>query len=192
MRTRGRKLSFTAIALSALSTVILMGCATTIPAHPRGVAHASTLRDLSGLAWVEDDLFIGVHDTKRNAEKYSWPRVSLVRLPKSEIEGVTWQSLDLKFPGPDGPSSDLESASRIPGGKGFLFAESGQAGEGARRIFFAVYSNGALNIESQVTWPVPIENVEATEVCQVGRQLVFLYAERAEGLPATKLRLAVE
>ena len=96
------------------------------------------MADLSGLAWVEDDLFIGVHDTKRNAEKYHWPRVSLGRFPKSEMEGVTWQSLDLKFPGPEGPSSDLESAGRIPGGKGFLFAESGQAGEGARRIFFAV------------------------------------------------------
>jgi hypothetical protein len=148
------------------------------------------LPDLSGLAWVEDDLFIGVHDAKRNLEKYNWPRISLVRLPKSAIEGVTWQSLDVKFPGPEGPSSDLESASRIPGGKGFLFAESGQEGEAARRIFFAVYSNGTLNIESQVAWPVPIENVEATEVCQVGQQLVFLYAERAEGLPSTKLRWA--
>ncbi len=185
--TRGMKLSFVVI---ALSTAMLMGCATTIPAHPQGVARASTLPDLSGLAWVEDDLFIGVHDAKRNSEKYYWPRISLVRLPKSELEGVTWQSLDLKFPGPEGPSSDLESASRIPGGKGFLFAESGQEGEGARRIFFAVYRSGTLNIESQVTWSVPVENVEATEVCQVGRQLVFLYAERAEGLPATKLKWA--
>lgn len=185
--TRGWKLSFVAI---ALSTVILVGFTATIPAHAQGVTRASTLPDLSGLAWVEDDLFLGVHDAKRNSEKTFWPRISLVRLPKSELEGVTWQSLDLKFPGPEGPSSDLESASRIPGGKGFLFAESGQEGEGARRIFFAVYRNGTLNIESQVTWPVPIKNVEATEVCQVGEQLVFLYAERAEGLPATKLRWA--
>jgi hypothetical protein len=148
------------------------------------------LPDLSGLAWIEDDLFIGVHDTKRDTEHNHRPRISLVRLPKSKIEGVTWESLDLKFPGPEGPSSDLESAGRIPGGKGFLFAESGQGGEGARRIFFAVYSNGTLNIESQISWPVPVENVEATEVCQVGRQLVFLYAERAEGLSVTKLRWA--
>lgn len=185
--TPGLKLSFVAI---ALGTAMLMGSATTIPDHPQGVARASTLPNLSGLAWVEDDLFIGVHDAKRNSEKYYWPRISLLRLAKSEIEGVAWQSLDLQFPGPDGPSSDLESASRIPGGKGFLFAESGQEGEGARRIFFAVYRNGTLNIESQVTWPVPVENVEAIEVCQVGQQLVFLYAERAEGLPATKLRWA--
>ncbi|RPI34070.1 MAG: hypothetical protein EHM54_09990 [Nitrospiraceae bacterium] len=184
--TRGRKLFLAAI---VLSTNILFGCAA-IPAQPQAVVRASTLPDLSGLAWVEDDLFIGIHDAKRSAEKYNWPRVSLVRLPKSELEGVTWQSLDLKFPGPEGRSSDLESASRIPGGKGFLFAESGQEGKDDRRIFFAVYSNGTLNIESQVTWPVPIENVEAVEVCRVGRQLVFLYAERADSLPATKLRWA--
>jgi hypothetical protein len=185
--TRGQKLFFVAI---ILSTTILMGCAKTIPTHPQGIVRASTLPDLSGLAWVEEDLFIGVHDAKRNAEKYYWPRISLVRLPKSEIEGVTWQSLDLKFPGSEGPSSDLESVSRIPGGKGFLFAESGQEGESARRIFFAVYSNNGLKIESQVPWPVPVENVEATEVCQVGEQLIFMYAERAEGLSATKLRWA--
>ncbi len=181
-----RKCSIAAIGLGA---ALLVGFAT-IPAHSQGVTRASTLPDLSGLAWVEDDLFIGVHDAKRNPEKYSWPRVSLVRLPKSAIEGVTWQSLDLKFPGPEGPSSDLESVSRIPGGKGFLLAESGQEGEDARRIFFAVYRNGTLSIESHIHWPVPVENVEAAEVCEVGRQLVFLYAERAEGLPATKLRWA--
>ena len=138
IKIRGQNFSFVTLALCA---AILFGCATTIFAHPPDVIRASTLPDLSGLAWVKDDLFIGVHDAKRNSEKKYWPRVSLVRLPKSELEGVTWQSLDLEFPGPDGPSSDLESVSRIPGGRGFLFVESGQEGEGARRIFFAVYTH---------------------------------------------------
>ena len=186
-KIRGQIFSFVKIALSAS---ILIGCATTILANPQGGVKASTLPDLSGLAWVNDDLFISVHDAKRNSEKKYWPRVSLVRLPKSNNEGVTWQSLDLEFPGPHGPSSDLESVSRIPGGMGFLFAESGQEGETARRIFFAAYTNDTLMIESQVPWPVPVENVEATEVCQVGQQLVFLYAERAEGLAATKIKWA--
>lgn len=184
--TQYKKLSFVAI---ALCTALFIGCAKTVPAPHHNLVHASTLPDLSGLAWVQDDLFIGVHDAKRNPEKSNWPRVSFVRLPKSELEGVTWQTLDLKFPGPD-ISSDLESASPIPGGKGFLFAESGQEGEHARRIFFAVYNNGLLTIESETAWPVPIENVEGMEVCQVGQQLVFLYAERAEDLPSTKLRWA--
>lgn len=186
-KIRGQIFSLVKITLSA---AILSGCATTILANPQGGVKASTLPDLSGLAWIKDDLFVSVHDAKRNSEKKYWPRVSLVRLPKSNNEGVTWQSLDLEFPGPHGPSSDLESVSRIPGDMGFLFAESGQAGEAAQRIFFAVYSNDTLKIESQFPWPVPVENVEATEVCQVGQQLVFLYAERAEGLAATKIKWA--
>lgn len=162
----------------------------TSPVDAQELAHASTLPDLSGLAWIEEDLFLGVHDAKRNPEKYNWSRVSIVHLPKSELQGVTWQPLNLKFPGPEGRSSDMESACRIPGGKAFLFAESGQEGERDRRIFYAVYNNGMLQIESHIVWPVDIKNVEATEVCRVGDQLVFLYAERAAGLPSTKLRWA--
>jgi hypothetical protein len=162
----------------------------TNPISAQELAHATTLPDISGMAWVEDDLFIGIHDAKRNPEKYNWPRVSFVHLPRSELQGVTWRPLNLKFPGPEGRSSDMESACRIPGGKAFLFAESGQEGEHDRRIFYAVYSNGMLQIESHILWPVDIKNVEATEVSRIGDQLVFLYAERADGLPSTKLRWA--
>ena len=142
------------------------------------------------MAWIEGDLFLGIHDAKRNPEKFDWPRVSIVRLPKSELQGVTWRPLDLKFPGREGTSSDLESACRIPGGKAFLFAESGQEGRRDRRIFYAEYANGTLTIRSHFVWPVDITNVEATEVCRVGDQLVFLYAERAGSQPSTKLRWA--
>lgn len=151
---------------------------------------AQTLPDMSGMAWVAEDLFIGVHDAKRTKKKFNWPRISFVHLPKSELEGVTWKSLDLKFPGMEGRSSDLESACRIPGGKAFLFAESGQEGEHDRRIFYAEYDKGRLQITSYMVWPVAISNVEATEVWKVGKQLIFLYAERAPGLPSTKLRWA--
>jgi hypothetical protein len=170
--------------------VTLFSCFLAAAVDAQELARASTLPDLSGMAWVEGDLFLGVHDAKRNPEKYNWPRVSYVHLPQSELQGVTWQALDLKFPGPEGRSSDMESASRIPGGDAFLFAESGQEGEDDRRIFYAVYSNGILKIKSHIAWPVGIKNVEATAVCRVGNQLVFLYAERADSLPSTRLRWA--
>lgn len=160
------------------------------PVDAHELARAWVLPDLSGMAWVEDDLFIGIHDAKHNPEKYNWPRVSFVRPPRSELHGVIWKSLDLKFPGPEGRSSDMESACRVPGGKAFLFAESGQEGEHDRRIFYAVYNNGMLQIESHIVWPVDIKNVEATEVCRVGDRMVFMYAERADSLPSTKLRWA--
>lgn len=150
----------------------------------------TTLPDLSGLSWVENDLFIGVHDAKNNAEKENWPRISLIRLPQSELDGVIWEPVALDFPGPGGASSDLESICSIPGGREFLFVESGQEGAQYRRIFYAEYDHGTIMISSYTDWPVEISNVEATEVCQVGDKLVFLYAERAEGSPTTQLRWA--
>jgi hypothetical protein len=149
-----------------------------------------TLLDLSGLTWVEGDLFLGVHDAKDNPEKHDWPRVSLLRLPKSELQGVIWRRVKLEFPGPEGRSSDMESVCRIPGDKGFLFCESGQEGPDDRRIFHAVLHSGKLTIDSYTHWPVPITNVEATEVCQAGSHLVFMYAERADGRRSTQLRWA--
>jgi hypothetical protein len=150
----------------------------------------TTLPDLSGLSWVQDDLFIGVHDAKNTAEKLNWPRVSLIRLPESELEGVIWEPVPLDFPGPGGPSSDLESSCSIPGGNGFLFVESGQEGADYRRIFFANYNSGTLFISTYAEWPTDVTNVEATEVCQVGGRLVFLYAERAQDQPSTLIRWA--
>jgi len=149
-----------------------------------------TLLDLSGLAWVADDLFLGIHDAKDNPEKHDWPRMSLIRLPKSELDGVEWKPVQLQFPGPQGRASDLESACSIPGGKGFLVCESGQEGTQDRRIFHVVYRDRRLTIDSHIKWPVPITNVEGTEVCQVGNLLVFLYAERSDSQPSTKLRWA--
>jgi hypothetical protein len=178
------------VSVSICLPIFLMASIYTSSADAEQQARAATLPDLSGLAWIEDGLFLGIHDAKRNPEKYNWPRVSFVHLPKLELQGVTWQALDLEFPGPEGRSSDPESASRIPGGKGFLFAESGQEGTSDRRIFHAVYDNGVLQIEAHIQWPVEINNVEATEVVRVGGRMVFLYAERADGQPSTKLRWA--
>lgn len=113
-----------------------------------------------------------------------------MRLPSSKPEGVTWEPQELTVPGSGGPISDLESASRLPAGEGFLLAESGQGGRKARRIFHAVYRDGRVTLDAQVPWPVSVENVEASEVVQVGQQLLFLYAERADGRGETMLRWA--
>ncbi|HYN47229.1 MAG TPA: hypothetical protein VER83_00095, partial [Candidatus Nanopelagicales bacterium] len=45
-----------------------------------GLGRASTLPDLSGLAWIEGDRFLAVHDAKYPDEA-DRPRVSLLRLP---------------------------------------------------------------------------------------------------------------
>ena len=146
------------------------------------------LLDLSGLAWIGGDQFLGVHDAKDTPEKRDWPRLSLLRLPQSEDRGIVYRPIDVKFPVPEGRPNDLESACRLPDGKGFLLCESGQEGVGDRHIFHAVFHDGKLQIKSFTRWPVKIKNVEGTEVCRIGEQLIFLYAERADSEPSTELR----
>lgn len=158
--------------------------------HAEVRKNPSTLMDLSGLAWINDDLFMCVHDAKNGRGEKDWPRISLLELPLSGFDGVIRESVYMEFPGFGGLASDLESICRIPGGKDFLLAESGQAGEDHRRIFHAVYEDGGLAITEYVAWPVPVTNVEATEVCRINDRLVFLYAERAEGSKTTQLRWA--
>lgn len=174
----------------------LAACATALMAISTSLAGAqesarpSTLLDLSGMAWIEGDLFLAVHDGKNEPEEVDWPRASLVQLPKFELQGIIWRNLDVAFPGPQGRSNDLESVCRIPGGKAFLLCESGQKTKEFRRIFYAVFADGNLSIPACLNWPVEVTNVEATAVCRLGDQLVFLYAERAQGLPATQIRWA--
>jgi hypothetical protein len=169
---------------------MILTAACSDPDDGQELLYPDNLPDLSGLSWIKDDLFIGVHDAKNNTEKVNWPRISLIQLPQSELEGIIWKPVDVNFPGPSGPSSDLESICSIPGGKEFLFVESGQEGTQFCRIFFAEYDNGLLGITSYTDWPVDIINVEATEVCKIGDKMAFLYAERAEGSLSTQIRWA--
>lgn len=150
----------------------------------------STLPNVSGLSWVEGNTFVGVHDAKNNDEKKNWPRLSIIQTATNEFEGVKWEPVYPVFPGPGGLSSDLESCSRIPEGKGYLFVESGQEGSSFKRIFHGVLDSNTISIVDYIDWPVEISNVEATEVFQVNDELIFLYAERAENKPSTKIRWA--
>lgn len=147
--------------------------------------HTSSPPGLSGLAWVRDDLFVGVHDSKDEG----LPRISLVRLPRSKTERGVWRPLRVSSPGSGGSIRDLESVSRIPGGRGFMFAESGQK-KGKKRIFFGELRDEVMTVDAWLDWPVPVKNVEAAEICRVGPHLVFLYAERAKGQTATLIRWA--
>ncbi|MFN2384410.1 MAG: hypothetical protein ABR559_09155 [Gemmatimonadota bacterium] len=157
-----------------------------------GTAVAQERRpDVSGMAWISDSLLLAVHDAK-NPDELDWPRVSLLRLPRSS-DGMAWQPVELAWPAPLGPSSDLESVARIPGTGLLLLAESGEEVEGDRqhrRIFLVEWCGGRLVLRAVAPWPAPVVNVEGTAVARVGERLVFLYAERAQGASATALRWA--
>lgn len=149
---------------------------------------ASRLPDFSGLAWIEDDLFVAVHDAK-NPEEINRPRVSLLQLPTS-LDGIRWRPLPVQWPKPQGKSSDLESIAPIPGTRDLLLVESGDDKGEFRRIFLARFRPHRLQIVSFMEWPTPIVNVEGSAVARIGERLIFIYAERAQGQSSTQIRWA--
>ena len=144
------------------------------------------LLDLSGLAWMGGDTFLAVHDAKFPDEPKR-VRVSLLRLPSS-IEGIGWRPLRPRFPGR--PSSDLESAARIPGTRKVLLAESGDDASGLDRIYLAKAGRRSVKILSSTTWSTFTDafNVEATAVAATETGFLFIWAERAEGKPSTLIQ----
>jgi hypothetical protein len=156
---------------------------------PAAAPVAATVPDISGLAWMGGDRFLAVHDAKDPA---GGARVSVLALPTSAV-GMSHQPVELAWPDPQGPSSDLESVARVPGTSSYLLAESGSGRRGGvplRRIFLVELREGRFDLVDVVDWPVPVTNVEGAAVARVGEQLVFVFAERAEGEPATLLRSA--
>lgn len=150
---------------------------------------ASTLPDLSGLVWMENDLFLAVHDAK-NPEEIERPRASLIQLPNGP-DGISWKQLNLQLKGQK--SNDLESAARIPGTQQVLLVESTQKEDdkpSSRRIILAEFFHKRLRIIDVIDWPIETTNVEGTAVAQIGERLIFIYAERAEGFASTDIMFA--
>jgi hypothetical protein len=144
--------------------------------------------DISGLAWVEGNTFLAVHDSKYPEEK-DRPRVSLVTLPES-AEGVLWKTLSIEWPGPLGPAADLESIARIPGTNSYLLVESGEgvhAGQRYLRAFLVKVGNSQVVLESYATLPDRLKNIEGSAVARIGDRLVFVCAERGDHRPRTEV-----
>ncbi len=180
-----RGLAAWAAALVALVSIAGCGASDSSEARRRP---ASSLPNLSGLAWISGDTLLAVHDAK-NPEENGDPRVSLVWLPESPA-GVLWQPLEVEWPPPQGFSHDLESVAVILGTRSVLLMESGDDEGVYRRIFLAELSGQRLRILESTEWPIRVENVEGSTVARLGDRLVFLYAERAQGSTSTAIRWA--
>lgn len=144
------------------------------------------LADLSGLAWVDGDKFIAVHDAKTDDAEIRKPRIALLNLPK-DLHGIAHKDQRLTFQ--QTIPNDLESIAKIPGAEEYLLVESGDSmhDPSVQRIFKAKLRNGQLKIISQTQWPVKITNVEGTAVAKLDRTYVFVFAERADNKPDTEL-----
>ncbi|HJQ69053.1 MAG TPA: hypothetical protein VKA70_08775 [Blastocatellia bacterium] len=143
--------------------------------------------DFSGLAWVEGDTFLALHDAKYPDEK-DRVRVSLLSLPRS-LDGITLKPLAIDWPSPQGPSSDLESVARIPGTNSFLLTESGEQrddNQRFRRIFLTELRDGRLVLLSFAELPATVNNIEGSAVWKTGSRLTYIFAERGDGLSRTE------
>jgi hypothetical protein len=151
---------------------------------------AGTLPDLSGLAWIDGERFLAVHDSKNPDEKER-PRVSFVWLPKSP-DGILWQPIEMDWPSPLGLSNDLESIARIPSTRQFLLIESGEksfAGQQCKRIFLTELQNQRLKVLSLINLPA-VKNIEGATVARLGERLFLIFAERADHRPQTEIQWA--
>lgn len=146
------------------------------------------LPDISGLAWVELDTFLAVHDAK-NPEENNRPRISIISLPQTP-EGIRWKALEIDWPLPLKESSDLESIARIPETSLFLLVESGESSYNSkrfRRIFLVELKNEKPVIRSFTELPATVRNIEGSAAFRSGDDLVFVCAERGDDQFSTKL-----
>ena len=163
--------------------------------EPRSEQSKRKLLDISGLVWIEDDLFLAVSDAKRPDEK-KLTRVSLLTLPNS-LDGIGFHPVSPRFPG--GLSSDFESATGIPGSKKLLLVESTDDNGKFQRIFLAKVvgkriARKRLRILDKVEWGsfTGVFNVEASAVAKTdtGSGLIFIWAERNSGKQFTEIKWA--
>jgi hypothetical protein len=152
------------------------------------VSLASSLPDLSGLAWIHGDQFVRVHDAK-NPDENDLPRVCMLEVP-SGLEGILWQPQEVDAPGEKG--NDFESVARIPGTSQELLVEGTEEPDAqpfARRIFLVRVRLLGEDIQDVLDWPSETRNVEGSAIARVGDDMLFVYAERGAGQGAPRYTL---
>lgn len=153
--------------------------------HPAQLTKA--VPDFSGLAWVEGDSFLALHDAK-NPEEKDRDRVSLLSLPRS-LNGISLKPIVIDWPLPLGSSSDLESIARIPGTNSFLLVESGETRDDRqhfRRVFLTELRNEQLLFLSFTELPAVIKNIEGSAVWKTKDRFIFVCAERGDHRESTE------
>jgi hypothetical protein len=151
------------------------------------ISHLETNRnlpDLSGLAWIKEDSFLAVHDSK--SLDPNQPRISLINLPQSS-KGIEWQTLKIDWETVGGISMDLESITNIPETNLFILGESSHYKKHRGRLFLMKFENSTLKPIAVTNWPQNIINIEAIATTKINNQTYFFYAERGADQPSTNI-----
>jgi len=181
------RLALFLIAILSYSVILeSMGhCQNESSQNTSNVRSATTLGDLSGLAWIHDGQFLACHDAKVVGENLR-PRYAFLTLPK-DLHGVTYRDARFSFKGRS--PNDLESIAKIPGTDFVLLCESGDSkmDPKSQMIYKAEITPSDIKIVDVTQWPTLIKNVEGTAVARVGDKHIFVFAERADKQPSTEL-----
>ena len=178
---------------SALLAILLLQ--TGVDGQTRGAADGSvyaTVPDFSGLQWIDGDRFLAVHDAKNPKEVEGFARVSMVWLP-SGLDGIRRKTLEVTWPEPQGPSSDLESIARIPGTDRFLLVESGGSSSKKKQFkrgLLVELKGERLEMLGFLELP-DVDNIEGSAIVKTVNGLVFLWAERSPGKKSTTVSWAM-
>jgi hypothetical protein len=164
---------------------VLFGCEAVMATEAE---ESPQLLDLSGLAWIGGDRFLSVSDAK-NPREDDLNRVGLLTLPDS-LDGLGYESIQLRYSG--GPSSDFESAARIPGRPLVLLVESADDNGPFQRLFLARVGYPRPRLVDMTEWGTftDVFNVEATAVASTSDGFKFLWAERNSGEQSTQIKWA--
>ena len=149
-------------------------------------AFAPPMLDFSGLAWIEGNTFLAVHDSKVPEEDQR-PRLSIISIDGTP-DGPIQRVIEPTWPNDVGRSSDLESIAKIPDSSLFLLVESGESrvdGRQRKRVFLAEVRNGEVNIKDGADLPGTVRNIEGSAIAKINGRLVFIFAERADHQSST-------
>jgi len=146
---------------------------------------------ISGMAAIDDGVLLVVHDTKGDREG---PRVGVIQFADSA--SPVYHPVSIDWSGYDWPSSDLESASQVPGEQGlFLLAESGYWKGRYGRVFRMRLENDGGTwsgmVEGHYMLPEETDNIEGMAAVRAEEETLLILAERggSDKNPQCLLRL---
>ncbi len=165
-----KRLSFIVI---AFFTIALTAC----KSAPENYAH---IPGISGLAFLGQDTFLTVHDTKYNPSDQKGIWFGLFYYPDKHLNSqFLWTPLHVDWGNLEQLPSDLEFATNIPNSPFILVGESGSSGSQHSRLFIFRSGNQNIKVETVVDWPSKISNIEGATVCEINDAYWFIFAERS-------------
>jgi hypothetical protein len=142
---------------AALLLVVLAACSTARLDTAQPAAGATPI-SYSGMALIEPDRYLVVHDAKGAETK---PRVGIVSIVKTS--GAVYTALEISdWKSPDGPGNDLESACSLSDHpRQFLIAESGSWETRYGRVFHIRVSGATAEVVRAYRLPLLADNTPA-------------------------------